>query len=421
MEIINDKLLIGNVVADNLLEKYGSPLFVYDAAMIRGRYLKLRESIRYPKFQLYYSCKANSTLAIMQLLRKEGASVQVSSPAELYLAHKAGFSSFHIYHSGMHCSISDVAFCVDRNTRFGIDSLSLLKQYGEKYRGTSVTLRLNPMLEKTESGERGENDEDEKVKTFIPSKSGIPVSRLEETKKILSDYRLSVEGLHIHLCAGDGSGSLVLDFIHVMLEWAEAFPNVDFFNIGGGLGTRLDADLELDSLEHLSETIVKKLQQFTSRTSRTLTLAIEPGRYLMESAGYLIATVNSIQMEGDRCIAGLNTGSNHLPQFAAVSSSNKIMKTNGFEKDNREYVLSGNLNEESDVFFNHNGEPGSVQLPELSLGDKIVFCGVGAYAYSMGSAYCGRLLPAEVLVDGEKEKQIRKRQSFEDLVKNQLY
>jgi len=417
MEIINGQLLIGSVVADNLLEKYGSPLFVYEASAIREKYFKLRESIRYPKMQLYYSCKANSNLAILKLLRKEGAFVQVSSPGELYLAHKAGFSSFNIYHSGTNCSLSDVAFCVDRNVHFGIDSFSLLRQYGERYRGTSVTLRLNPLLPLY----RKKNEEEDPPANSLPSKSGIPIDRLQEVRKVLTEFRLSLTGLHTHLCAEDGSGSCVLDFMNPMLQWAEEFQEVEFFNIGGGFGSRLDAEEDGEILEHLSQTIVRKLHQFSARTGRSLTLALEPGRYLLESAGYLLSTVQSINSNEERLFAGLNTGGNHLSNHMYSRSDCIISRTSDFDKELIPYIITGNLNEEDDILYRNDGGYSTVELPELSIGDNIAFSGVGAYAFSMATPYCGRLLPAEVLVDGEKGSLIRKRQTFEDLVHNQIY
>lgn len=425
MEIVNNRLLLGNVVVENLVEKYGSPLFVYEAAVIRERYLKLRESIRYPKLQIFYSCKANSNIAILQLLRKLGAAVQVASPAEVYLAHKAGFSSFNIIHASSSPGMSEVAYVIDRNIRVTIDSLTLLRQYGERYRGTGVYLRLNPELTKTvknpaKKGQKQDADDPGTV-VRIPAKTGIPASALEEVRKILAEYRLSLNGLHVHLSPGSRVGSFVVDCLARMLEWAEAFDTVELCDIGGGIGSLIENDEELDTLEHLAETLVKRMQQFTGKTNRTLTLAIEPGHYLVGEAGYLVSTVNALTNDGIHEYAGLDTGINHYTHNHPDQKRRQVFKTARFDLPPRPYVLAGNLNEERDVFFREGDVNTPVELPALAAGDLLVFSGVGTYAFSLASPYCGRLLPAEVLVDDGRDRLVRGRQNFEDLSRNQTY
>lgn len=413
MEIINHKLLLGSVSIENLVHKYGSPLFVYETDTVRRRFRELKEAIKYPKLQIYYACKANTNLALLQFLRKEGACVDCVSPGEVHAALKAGFSSFHVLFTGDGASDEEMRFCVDRNIRFNIGSLSHLRRYGERWRGTEVMLRVNP--------EVGGGHHPHCVTGGPQSKFGIWHGDLEEARRIASEYRLTVKGVQAHAGSGIMESDVFVDLVDAVLEAAAGFPDVETVDFGGGFGVPYRPGEERLSLAHVGETLTKKFQIMSDRFKRPLTLAIEPGRYLVAEAGYLLARVTTLKSTPSFDFAIVDSGFNHLVRPMAYGSWHEIINASNPEGEPKPYVVAGNLCETGDVFTPGEGGPATRLVPEIREGDILGFCNAGAYGYSMASNYNARPRPAEVFVEGDRDRLVRRRETIEELLQTQVY
>lgn len=416
MEIINHKAILGSISAENLVERYGSPLYVYESAPIRQRFNELKEAIKYPRLQIYYACKANSNIAILQLLRREGAAVKTVSAGEIHTALKAGYSSFQILFEGINLSRDELHYCVDKNIRLTIDSLSLLRQYGERYRGTDVILRINPGTLGVREGE-----DEKKAPLSFSNKLGIPLSQLEEARKMASEYRLMIAGLHVNTGTVIRDAADCLDAMEVLLQTAVKFENVEFLNIGGGFSAVCEPDQEGFDINHLGENITKKVQMFVDRTQRPVTLAIEPGRYILEGAGYLLVRVNTVKRLPQALLVGTDSGANQLASREPSPDYHPIMNGSNPDGEPAPCIVTGNLNDRDDLFTYSKDGPQPRSIAAVREGDILLIGNAGAYGFSLASNYSGRPRPAEILVEADGERLVRRRETFEEMNRCQVY
>ncbi len=413
MEIINHKVSLGNISSESLVGKYGSPLFVYEPEQIISRYQKFKNAIKYPHTQIYYACKANSNISIMKLLKKEGCYIDAVSTGEIYTALKAGFSSFNILYTGDNITDDEMFYCVDKNIRINIGSLSLLERYGNRFRGTDVTVRINPNI--------GSGHHSHCITGGPESKFGIYIHDIDELKKIASNYRLRIRGIHSHIGSGILDIPLYLEAMGIILDCASQFEEVNFVDIGGGLGVPYHHKEEPIDIEILGENITKKFQNFADKRDEKITLALEPGRFLVAEAGFLLTKVVSIKKTPKYTFLGLDSGFNHLPRPFIYGSYHRILNASRPEAEPEEIVVSGNICESGDIFTQGKEGIETRYIPKAREGDILCICNAGAYGYSMSSNYNNRPRPAEVFAENGKDKLIRKRETFEDLISNQVY
>ena len=396
-----------------LATQYGTPLWVYDADVIRQRIAQLRsfDVIRYAQ-------KACSNIHILKLMRAEGAVVDAVSLGEIERSLAAGFTP-----EGNPEGVVFTADLIDHTTlaavlRHGITvnagSLDMLGRVGANAPGHRVWLRINPGFGHGHSN---------KTNTGGPhSKHGIWIDHVPRALEIVRRHGLKLVGLHMHIGSGVDYGHLsrvcsaMVDLVRCLGHDIEAI------SAGGGLSIPYsDGDLHIDA-EHyfrLWDAARKQIEQCVGHAVR---IEIEPGRFLLAESGVLISEVHAVNQTPSHDFALVDAGFNDLMRPAFYGSYHKISvkAPDGTDASKRPHVdiaVAGPLCEAGDVFTQGVGGVVTDRLmPEPRVGDFLLFHDVGAYGSSMSSNYNSRPLAPEILLENGKPRLIRRRQTIDELL-----
>jgi diaminopimelate decarboxylase len=408
--MINEEIFnsgtIGGVHIDTLVENYGSPLYAYDAEIIRQRYTLLRQAFSGYPSKLHYAAKACTNLHIMQLLHDEGCGLDTVSINEAKTGLLAGYEASEILYTPSSVSMIEIEQAVNLGIHPVLDNLNLLEAFGEKY-GNSYpcSIRLNPDIL---AGGHARIQVGHKE-----SKFGIPAYQLNEIVTIVKRHDLNIRGLHCHVGSEIAGKDPFLRVLDLLLNALENFPSASFVDIGSGFKIPYYRNHPEEDILSLGKAVTDRMVAFSKETGKTPDLFLEPGKYLVADAGYFIATVRSLKPIQNQLIAGLNSGFNHLLRPMFYEAFHEIVNVSNPNGSLHEYTLVGNICETD--FFARNRE-----LNEIREGDHIVFLHAGAYGFSMSSNYNSHERPAEVLVEGGSHRLIRRRETFDDLMATQL-
>ncbi|MCE5213318.1 MAG: diaminopimelate decarboxylase [Methanobacterium sp.] len=408
-------LSIGGKDALELAEEYGTPLYVLDENRIRENYKKLYTnfSSKYNDFKIYYACKANTNLAVMRILEEEGSCIDAVSPGEIYTSLLAGFSPERILYTGNNVTDDELKFALSSGVRINLDSISTLERLSKLpgSEGQEISFRVNPRV--------GAGHHDHCITGGDLSKFGI----MEEEAVYVYEKAINLGfkplGIHSHI----GSGILdpepfklavrtLMDVAgHIYRELGIQFEFIDF---GGGMGIPYEPQENLLNMEKFSKEIVElfkdKLYQYNMGNP---TLCLEPGRYIVGDASYLLTRVNTIK-QSYRKFAGVDAGFNTLLRPTMYGSYHHIVSaSNPLAEATQEIDIAGNICESGDLFARDRPIPG------LEEGELLAILNAGAYAFSMSSQYNSRPRPAEVLVTDGYSEIIRERETFADLLYKQ--
>jgi len=388
-----------------IAQEYGTPVYVYHAEKIREQYTKLKAAFKEADVRFFYASKALTNINILRYIKSLGCDVDCSSLNEVIMAIRAGFEPRRILYTSNNISFTEIEAAQQLGVHINIDSLSNLEKFARRFGHTyPVGIRLRPNIMS------GGNI---KISTgHDKSKFGIPLEQVEDVLALVQSTGLLIRGLHIH------TGSEIEDValargIEVLLGLVDRFPNVEFLDLGGGFKVPYKPGEKGSDIEATGATVAKAFAAFEQKTGRHLQVWFEPGKFLVSECGYLVATVNVLKPTSSTTFAGVDTGLNHFirPMFyGAYHIIENISNPNGPLK---KYTVTGNICE-TDTFAEDR------HLPEIREGDYLVFRNAGAYGYEMASNYNSRFRPAEVLVLEGKAHLIRKREDFDDLLRNQV-
>jgi diaminopimelate decarboxylase len=405
---------IADVSVAELARLFGTPTFVYDTAMIRRRIADLLafDVVRYAQ-------KACSNIAVVDLVRCEGALVDAVSAGEIGRALAAGYSPEGdpppIVYTADIFNTEALDLCVERNIHVNCGSPDMIDQLGVRAPGREITLRINPGFghghsQKTNTGGK-------------QAKHGIWFTKIADCLARAKRYNLSITGLHMHI--GSGTDLEHLSQICGVMEQvaAEVGPSVRSISVGGGLPTIYqdsDAYVDLPAYFAICDAARNRL---ADRFGHRVRLEIEPGRYLVAESGYLIAEIRAIKQQDDNTFYLLDAGFNNLARPILYGSYHpmSIVPSDGdTNRPERDVIVGGPLCESGDIFTQEEG--GFVRtrrLPEAKVGEYLVIGCAGAYGFVMGSNYNSRPLAAEVLIDAGKPYLIRRRQTLDDLIRGE--
>jgi diaminopimelate decarboxylase len=247
----------------------------------------------------------------------------------------------------------------------------------------------------------------------IDSKFGISILQMRHLLRVIQTYDIQVVGLHIH------TGSDILNYeaflrgTEIIFEASEDFPNLDFIDFGSGFKVAYrEGDVTTD-IESLGEELSKRFKLFCEQRGKALELWFEPGKFLVSEAGYFLSKVNVIKTTPATVFVGVDTGLNHLIRPMMYDSYHTIENISNDGATPRVYTIVGYICE-TDTFGTDR------KLNEVREGDIIAIKNAGAYGFSMASNYNSRFRPAEVIVRGEQDYLIRKREDKDDLLRNQI-
>ena len=390
-----------------LTEKYGSPIYVYDENILRKSCKEMHDLLPEKNFRVNYSAKANSNIEILRIVLDEDIDVDAMSPGEIYLQKLAGYTSEKIFYIGNNVSKEEMQFALQQNVLVSVDSLSQLESFGQINPGGDVAVRFNPGI--------GTGHHQKVVTAGKNTKFGVQKDFVPMVKEILSKYNLNIVGINQHM------GSLFLEpdsyikGVQSLLEIATQFPNLKFIDMGGGFGIPYHEKEGRLNLSVLSKRLNSILDDFLKKyDNKDVIFKIEPGRYIPAECGVLLGKVYSVKENYNKTYVGTDLGFNVLMRPVLYDSYHAVTVFNRDESKTEENAtIVGNICESGDIIANDR------KIKKVSLGDVIAVNNAGAYGFAMSSNYNCRLKPAEVLIDMEgKDRLIRKRDNFEDLVRN---
>ena len=387
-------------------DKFGTPCYVYDASKIKKQYDRLINSFKTVKnLKINYAVKALSNLSILKYINYLGAGIDTVSIQEVLLGIKAGFSPEKIIYTPNGVYIKEIIKVSKMGVNINIDNLNMLEQFGSTHSEIPVCIRINPHVM------AGGNN---KISVgHIDSKFGISIHQIPLLLRIVENTNIKVNGIHMH------TGSDILDievFIHaaeILFETASKFENLEFIDFGSGFKVPYSPGDNETNIEELGSKLSKRFNEFCDDYGKELTLTFEPGKFLVSEAGNFLCSVNSIKQTTSTVFAQIDSGFNHFVRPMMYGSNHYIENISNPDDSERFYSIVGYICE-TDTFASNR------RISMISEGDILCFKNAGAYCFSMASNYNSRYKPSEILFYKNEFTEIRKRESFEDLIKNQI-
>ena len=413
MKFIGDKIAIGEIPAADIAAKFGTPTYVYDEQKIRKNYRRAFNAFakHYPDFKMFYAVKSCNNPAIVNILRQEGAGVDAASVNEILLAKHVGLGGEDVMFSGNFLSDDDIRQGLESGVIFNLDDISLLPRLLKFGKPEILSFRVNPGYGKSNVGEFVTN-------AGPNAKFGIHPDKVMEAYKLAKEAGIKRFGAHMMTgsCITDAEyfhfvTGLLMDIIGKTGK--ELKIDFEFIDLGGGLGIPYKPGEPALDLEKAAELTAKMFRSKVAEYGlKPPQLKMEPARYFVGNAGYLIGRVHSIK-ESYKKIAGTDIGMNTLARPAMYGSYHHIY-VDGKEQEPRAAIgLCGQLCENTDFWVKERELPASI-----AEGDLVVVENAGAYGFGMSYQYNGRLRPAEVLVNGEEATLIRTREDFDDMIRH---
>ncbi|WP_369049010.1 diaminopimelate decarboxylase [Tenacibaculum sp. UWU-22] len=389
----------------SLAKKYDTPLYVYDTEKIISQYNRITKAFSKVKnVKINYAAKALSNLNILKIFNNQKSGLDTVSIQEVKLGLLAGFSPDDIIYTPNGVSLKEIEDAAKLGVKINIDNLSILELFGQKYPNIPVCVRINPHIM------AGGNS---KISVgHIDSKFGISIHQVPHIKRVVENTKMHINGIHMH------TGSDILDIdtflraSEILFDVAKQFDNIDFIDFGSGFKVPYKKGDIATDIEQLGKQLSKRFNEFCKEYGKELTLMFEPGKFLVSESGYFLAKVNVIKQTTSTVFAGIDTGLNHLIRPMFYNSYHHIKNISNPNGRERYYSIVGYICE-TDTFGTNR------KISEIREEDILCFSNAGAYCYSMASNYNSRYRPAEVMVYQGKDYLIRKRETFEDIVRNQ--
>ncbi len=387
-------------------EHFGTPLYVYNADNISYQYNILQHAFASHPTRFFYACKALTNISILKHVYQLGASLDCVSINEVKLGLHAGYDPKRILFTPNCVEFSEIQEAKELGVLINIDSISVLELFGNTYGDTyPVCIRINPHIE------AGGNY---KISTgHIDSKFGISIHQIRHIERIVKTTGLNVHGLHMHTGSEIKDIDVFLQALDVLFDMANRFTALDFLDLGSGFKVPYKAGDTGTDIHKLGEKVALAFKTFEQEYGRPLEAWFEPGKFLVSNAGYLLVNTNLIKQTTATVFAGINSGFNHLIRPMFYDAYHEILNISHPDGPERIYTVVGNICETDTFAWDR-------VIPEIKEGDILCFKNAGAYGFEMSSNFNSRLKPAEVLVQNGIPKLIRKRQTFEDLLHNQV-
>ena len=386
--------------------EFGSPLYVYDANKIKYQYNRLVKSFKSVKnLQLNYAVKALSNISILKYLIDLGSGIDAVSIQEVHLALKGGINPEKIIYTPNGVSMDEIKFASELGVKINIDNLSVLEDFGNSHPEIPICIRINPHIMAGGNSNISVG--------HIDSKFGISIHQIPHLKRIVENTKIRINGVHMH------TGSDILDIdvflraAEILFETANHFKDLDFIDFGSGFKVPYYPGDSETNIEELGKKLSKRFNLFCKSYGKNLTLIFEPGKFLVSEAGKFICKVNSKKQTTSTVFAQVDSGFNHFLRPMMYGANHHIENISNPDDTERYYSIVGYICE-TDTFASNR------KVSTISIGDLLCFNNAGAYCHTMSSNYNSRYRPAEVLYINNQLKLIRKRENFDDLIRNQI-
>ena len=387
-------------------EKYGSPLYVYDTNKIKKQYNRLKKSFKTVKsLQINYAVKALSNISILKFIINLGSGIDAVSIQEVHLALKCGIRPEKIIYTPNGVSMDEIKMAADLGVKINIDNLSVLEDFGNNNSSIPICIRINPHIM------AGGNS---KISVgHIDSKFGISIHQIPHLLRIVNNTKIKVNGIHMHT----GSDILDIDVFlrasEILFETAKNFSSLEFIDFGSGFKVPYFPNDSETNIEELGNKLSKRFNSFCKEYGKDLTLMFEPGKFLVSESGKFLCKVNSIKQTTSTVFAQVDSGFNHFLRPMMYGANHHIENISNHNDAQRYYSVVGYICE-TDTFATNR------KISTIRNGDMLCFNNAGAYCHAMSSNYNSRYRPAEVMFINNKFELVRKREDFNDLIRNQI-
>ncbi len=397
---------IGGIQITELVNSFDTPLYVYDIDIIDRQYSRLKQAFSSCKTRINFACKALNNVKVMRHLYDLGACLDTVSIQEVWLGLKAGFTPEEIIYTPNCVSMEEIDLAVKEGVMINIDNISILEQFGLKYGNTvPICIRINPHVM------AGGNIN---ISTgHIDSKFGISIYQMRHVDRVVKNTGLNVIGLHMHTGSDIVDVDIFLRAADILFEQAEHFPDLTFIDFGSGFKVPYKPDDHSTDIEELGEKLTARFKEFCTEYGRELELWFEPGKFLVSQAGTFLVKVNVLKQTTAAMFVGVDSGLNHLIRPMLYNGYHHITNVSNPNGALRLYAVVGYICETDTFGWDR-------KLNEVREGDILAFNNAGAYGMTMASNYNSRFRPAEVMVNNGKAELIRRRETLDDILRNQV-
>ncbi len=407
-ESLHDQMVIGGVTAKELAERFGTPLYVTDEIAVRENFKRIQQAFScHMPANIHYACKANSNLAILRILEREGSCIDAVSIWEVESCLMAGFEPNKILFTGVSVSDEEMKALVGRGVTINIDSPSQLIRLSKIGTDIPISVRVNPDV--------GAGHHEHVVTGSKRTKFGIPRG---DVLRIYSEaLRLGLRpvGLHAHIGAGVQDVAPFVQVTEVLVSIARELETslglvLEFLDIGGGIGIPYRPEEKEMDIGLLAREVTSLIRSGCSARS----VAVEPGRYIVADTTVLLTKVVDVKETPDRRFVGVDAGFNTLIRPSFYGSYHHVAIANKFGMPGEiTYDVVGPICESGDFLARDR------VLPRVAEGDIVAVYDAGAYGFTMSSQYNSRPRCAEVLVKDGNASIIRDRESLDDILRHQ--
>ena len=397
---------IGNIDATEIAAQFGTPVYVYDAETIRSQYHRLKNAFPGVKVSLHYALKALNNVNILRLLKNEGAGLDAVSIQEVQLGLRAGFAPEQIMYTPNCVDFEEIQEAVKLGVHINIDNISILEEFGHHYGGSvKCCIRLNPHIMAGGHSHISVG--------HIDSKFGISIYQLRHVLRVVQSHNMKINGLHMHTGSDILDADVFLRGAELLFEAAADFPDLEFMDFGSGFKVPYKEGDIVTDIADTGSRIAEAFQRFCDGYGRELELWFEPGKFIVSESGFLLVKANVIKQTTSTVFIGVDSGQNHLIRPMFYDAYHRIENVSNPEGLPRLYSVVGYICETDTLGYDR-------KISEVREGDILAIYNAGAYGFTMSNNYNARFRPAEVLVLNGEAKLIRRRETFEDLVRNEI-
>ncbi|MDY7231009.1 diaminopimelate decarboxylase family protein [Hyalangium rubrum] len=380
-----------------LVERYGSPLYVYDAERVRAAYRDFAAAFPYAPVDFHYAIVCNKNRHLVRLLHSLGAGIHANTPGDAFAALSAGVPAHRIVYSGTNLDAADLDYILSRGIRLNLDSVDQLRDFAARSPGGAVGLRLLV-------------DEPSR-----PNRIGVDPAELPEALAIARAAGVRLIGLHMYAGTNNRSLERFLACFERMVAASALLPDLEELDVGGGFGVPYRDGQEPLELPTLGREVARRMEALSTSRGRRIRLVVEPGRILVAEAGSLLVKVISVKERGGRRYIGVDTTVGNVVVESVYYPHHRVEALS---------PRSAPLELPTDVCGNttHSRDflARDCRLPPLAPGDLLALRDVGAYGYAMSSHFLNRPRPAEVVLEQGQDILTTRRETFADLLATQV-
>jgi len=394
---------IEDVEVKELIERYGSPIYVYSKNKMLERISVIKDTFEGLDYSIGHACKSNNNIHLLKILNDNGFGMDVVTMGEYLCARAAGVRRSKIVVNGNGKSPEEIDFFLKEKVGFyNIDSEQELeyiydKYNGEEFKDTVFSIRVNP-------------DVDAKTHPYISTglkknKFGIDMKTAE---KILKEKKINIRGIHTHIGSSIDTVIPYEKAYSILCELIEKYPYIEYVNLGGGWGIDYKKDGSEFNLEEYKEKVIPLLKKLNKK------YLLEIGRFVMGPSALILTKVLYYKKTPFKRFIVVDTNMANFIRPALYQGEHLTLPLINEKREEFIADVVGGLCESGDIIALDRN------LPEMKAGEYLAVCDTGAYGYSMASNYNSVFKPAEILVDGSESKIIRRKESIEDLLRNSL-